>query len=397
MANFWHSTRAGFCGRSHEFVALVYQYELQARSGGKPTLGFAFRCHIRVSSLHCALRQKDTRRKSNPPTLPAQGGRVRVDSLGMLTAAELIRCVDAFEHAQDDIRNRSSGLAEQATNRNIVEPRLLGVVTETWNQARFSPFFIHLLGGIRSRARASDCDVVLLDNDETSLVRRCQQYGVDGVILHGLTSDHLQAQRLADEAIPCVTVDGGGLGQRLGHVESDNVGGGRLAVAHLYKHGRRRIAAIAGPENQAASKQRLFGYRIELESLGLPFSGDYVIRGDFSHRHGAAAVRKLLTLAEPPDAIFAVADVIAVGALAAIEAAGLLVPDDLAIVGFDDTDYAALLTPRLTTVRQDREGLGATAAEALLRTINYPDDSPPHVVFPAELIVRESCGCRAAD
>ena len=315
----------------------------------------------------------------------------------MLTAAELIKCVDVLTHAQDDIRNRSDALAKQTASRHVVEPRLLGVVTETWTQARFSPFFIHLLGGIRSRAQASGSDVILLDNDKASLVRRCRNYDVDGVIVHGLTPDHPQAHCLADEAIPCVTIDGGGLGQRLGHVESDNVGGGRLAVEHLYEHGRRRIAAIAGPENQAASMQRLFGYRIELERLGLPFLEGYVVRGDFSHRHGADATRKLLALTEPPDAVFAVADVIAVGALAAIEATGLRVPDDLAIVGFDDTEYAALLTPQLTTVRQDRAGLGSAAVEALLRIITRPDESPPHVVLPVEFIVRESCGCRAAD
>lgn len=331
------------------------------------------------------------------PALLAQGGCIPVDPLGMLTAAELIRCVDVLNNADDDIRDRSDALAEQAASRHIVESLLLGVVTETWTQTRFSPFFIHLLGGIRSRARSSGCGVVLLDNDRASLVRRCRKHGISGVILHGLAPDNPQAQCLIDEAIPCVTVDGGGLGRRLGHVESDNVSGGRLAVAHLYEHGRRRIAALGGPEDQAASTQRLFGYRIELERLGLPFRDDYVATGDFSYEHGAEAMRTLLTLAEPPDAVFAVADVIAVGALAAIEAAGLLVPDDLAVVGFDDTEYAAFLTPRLTTVRQDRAGLGAAAVEALLRIISHPDDSPPHVVLPVELIVRESCGCRAAD
>jgi len=163
-------------------------------------------------------------------------------------------------------------------------------------------------------------------------------------------------------------------------------------VNHLYETGRRRIAHISGHYETRPGTDRLFGYRSALKRLGLPAPAEYVVEGDFFHDSGYDAAKLLLTLPEPPDAIACASDSMAVGAMAAIEQAGLRVPEDIAVTGFDDAEYAATVIPALTTMRQDALGMGTAAGEAILRMLDNPDSSPPVVLIETELVVRESSG-----
>ena len=137
---------------------------------------------------------------------------------------------------------------------------------------------------------------------------------------------------------------------------------------------------------------RLFGYRSELSRLGLDQRPEYVVEGDYYHGTGYQRTKQLLALPEPPDAIVAASDMMAAGAIVAIEETGLRVPDDIAVVGFDDAPFASAMKPALTTVRQNALGLGMAAADSVLAMLDNPDDPPPVVIFPTELVVRESCG-----
>jgi LacI family transcriptional regulator len=131
-----------------------------------------------------------------------------------------------------------------------------------------------------------------------------------------------------------------------------------------------------------------------MRELGLKIPRGYEIEGDFYPESGERAMQSLLRLAEPPTAVFAAADMMAVGAIRTMRAAGLSVPDDLAIVGFDDIRLAELLSPPLTTVRQDMVGIGLAAGRALVEQIENPDVTPPVLTLPVELVVRASCGAR---
>jgi LacI family transcriptional regulator len=128
----------------------------------------------------------------------------------------------------------------------------------------------------------------------------------------------------------------------------------------------------------------------------LPSLPEYVAEGDFFHNSGFEAMRRLLALPQPPDAVACASDEMAIGAMAAIEADGLRVPDDIAVTGFDDAKYAASVVPALTTMRQDALGMGTTAAEAILSMLGDPESSPPVVVIATELIVRDSSGAATA-
>ena len=147
-------------------------------------------------------------------------------------------------------------------------------------------------------------------------------------------------------------------------------------MRHLHGLGHRRIATIAGPQDHKPGADRMVGFRAELQALGLESHPEYEQVGDWYTESGERAMQALLALPEPPTAVFAAADLMAVGAMKAARDAGLDVPEDLAVVGFDDIQLASLLNPALTTIHQDKVGLGRAAARALLDQIENPDIEP---------------------
>jgi LacI family transcriptional regulator len=261
------------------------------------------------------------------------------------------------------------------------------------------PFFQEVLVGLKRRLGAGGYDLLLLATEEPgngfgthSYLQRCRHHGVDGVVLMGVERRDADAQKLARSTIPCVAVDLDLVGRRTGFVISDNSRGAGLAIEHLHKLGHERIATITGPTDMKVGMDRLVGYREALERLELAHRDEYVREGDFYFDSGSAAMQELLALPEPPTAVFAASDLMAAGAIRAIEQAALDVPDDIAVVGFDDIQLAAMMQPALTTIRQDKFGLGSAAAEALLGMIERDGAPPPGLTLPVELIVRDSSG-----
>ncbi|MCX7691763.1 substrate-binding domain-containing protein, partial [Thermoflexus sp.] len=143
------------------------------------------------------------------------------------------------------------------------------------------------------------------------------------------------------------------------YVDVDNINGARSATAHLIGLGRRRIATITGPQNMIAGIDRLQGYREALEAHGLPILPDLIAEGDFSEQSGFMAMQKLLPA--QPDAVFVASDTMALGAMRALHRAGLRIPQDVAVIGFDDIPPAARFDPPLTTVRQPIHEMGYQA------------------------------------
>lgn len=261
------------------------------------------------------------------------------------------------------------------------------------------PFFQEVLVGLKRRLGAGGYDLLLLANEESgnafgthSYIQRCRHHRVDGVVLMGADAREPDVRKLAGSTIPCVAVDLDLVGRRTGFVVSDNARGAGLAVEHLHKLGHDRIATIAGPTETRVGMDRFVGFRDAMERLGLPYREEYFRDGDFYFDSGTAAMQELLSLPEPPTAVFAASDLMAAGAIRAIEQAGLSVPADIAVVGFDDIQLAAMMQPALTTIRQDKLGLGSAAAEALLRMIELDGAPPPGITLPVELVVRASSG-----
>jgi LacI family transcriptional regulator len=180
-------------------------------------------------------------------------------------------------------------------------------------------------------------------------------------------------------------------------VRVDNVGGARAMVRHLVRLGRKRIAMITGDERNHDAHERRRGYRAALRAARLPLGAELEAAGDFTEPSGYAAAQALLRLPRRPDAIFAANDAMAVGALSALRDAGVHVPDDVALVGFDDIPIARYLTPPLTSVHVDMEALGRRATELAVEAIGARRDrsrapKTHDELLPTTLVVRSSCG-----
>jgi LacI family transcriptional regulator len=299
---------------------------------------------------------------------------------------------------------RSSALAEEH-HGGVDRRRLIGVAMNLGpsmlrlerGQTRRHPFFDDVLFGIRTRADVGNVDVLILTGvssqitgEATHYADLCRRHGAEGIILAAFYPDEPELAAIASCGFPAVTIDTQLFGAHAGFIGSDNVGGAAAAVRHLAELGRKRIAYIGAWGPEPANIDRRLGYESALGEFGLELRDEYIMLGGWSHVRAYELTKNALELPEPPDAFFCASDEMAIGALKAIEEAGLRVPGDIAVVGFDDSDYAAISLPSLTSVRQDRVGLGTAAVEALLRMLDAPGSSPPSFVLPIELVVRES-------
>ena len=298
--------------------------------------------------------------------------------------------------------------APSAAARTLVkqQSQLIGVVLFTGYEHPdiHHPFFQEVLVGLKHGIGELGYDLLLFATEQPgssrgrphSYLRRAQQHRVDGLVVMGVDRDDPEVEKLVRADIPVMAVDLDVVHDHTSFVASDNIGGARLAVRHLHELGHTRIATIAGPRNTKPGADRTLGYRAEMRELGLTIPPGYEVEGDFYPESAERAIQSMLALTEPPTAVFAAADMMAVGAIRTLRSVGLLVPDDIAIVGFDDIRVAELLSPPLTTVRQDMVGIGLAAGRALVEQIENPDVTPPVLTLPVELVVRASCGARAS-
>jgi DNA-binding LacI/PurR family transcriptional regulator len=213
---------------------------------------------------------------------------------------------------------------------------------------------------------------------------------VDGVLLASLHGDDPLPGTLERAGVPAVLVGRPAGAAPASYVDADNRGGAGKAVGHLAGRGRRRIATITGPLDMGVGLDRLEGYRDGLAAAGLAGSGDLVETGDFTEEGGAAAMGRLLARpGDPVDAVFAASDLMAAGALRALRAAGRRVPEDVAVVGFEDSAVARYAQPPLTTVRQPIEEMGRQATRLLLAQV-AGEAGGMHLILDTELVVRAS-------
>lgn len=175
---------------------------------------------------------------------------------------------------------------------------------------------------------------------------------------------------------------------QVSYVTVDNIASAQLAVNHLVQLGRRRVATITGQMDIRDGRDRYLGYLRALEESGLPVDENLIFFGRFDYVTGYEGMKHLLR--HKPDAVFAGGDTAAIGALRAIKEAGLRVPDDVAVVGFDDLDVALSANPPLTTIRHSVQLIGSTAARLLIDLIEERLEHPQHIIVPTELIVRAS-------
>ena len=273
--------------------------------------------------------------------------------------------------------------------------RVIGLVIPMGVSALFTdPYFPLLIQGVSSACNVREYSVMLWLAEpeyERRQIRQIMYSGlIDGVIIASMLTNDSLVQALVDGDLPFMLVGRHPTDARVNYVDADNVNGAREAVRHLLRLGRTRIGLINGPQNMIASVDRLAGYTLALRERGLLVEPERVADGGFSEAGGFLAMQQLLP--RQPDAIFAASDAMAIGALRALREAGVRVPNDVALVGFDDLPFAARTEPPLTTVRQPTHRMGGMTVETLIELIEQPASSPYHLVLPTELVVRASCG-----
>jgi LacI family transcriptional regulator len=247
---------------------------------------------------------------------------------------------------------------------------------------------------LRQRGKVLLLSAEALEGDEPSLPELLRPELTEGAILILPPEPGAALADLRASGYPFVVIDPRtALAPDIAAVSAAHFSGAQLATAHLLRLGHTRIAAIAGPLNWIATDGRLMGYRAALAADGLLAPGELVrLGGEPTFAHGLEAARALLALPEPPTAIVAFNDKIAVGAMEAAAERGLRVPGDLSIAGFDDLDLSRAVVPRMTTVRQPLEEMARMGVELLLRLIDGREIDTLHIELATELVVRASTG-----
>ncbi|MEV8585608.1 LacI family DNA-binding transcriptional regulator [Streptomyces sp. NPDC051180] len=270
------------------------------------------------------------------------------------------------------------------------------VIPETEARLFAEPYFLDIIRGVSSELADADKQLLLTLIRSDQERQRFEQYlaaqRVDGVLLVSVHGDDPLPDQVRALGLPAVLNGRRTEDERVAFVDSDNTGAGRTAVAHLAARGRRSIATITGPPDMYVARCRLDGYREGLADAGLAEDPGLVAGGDFTEEGGRRAMRRLLEHRPDLDAVFAASDVMAAGARGVLREAGRRVPEDVALVGVDDSAVARHMDPPLTSVRQPIEEMGRTMARVLLQEIADPSgpDEQPRRMLPTELVVRAS-------
>jgi DNA-binding LacI/PurR family transcriptional regulator len=279
------------------------------------------------------------------------------------------------------------------------------VILESANLLFEDPYFNQLLLGISSGLADHEVQLVLLIAQSAREEERLERYiaagHVDGAMIIGPRGDDEMPRRLVAKDVPIVVSgrpsgdDNPGAPHPLSYVDVENREGARSAVAHLIAGGRRQIATIHGPLALSSGRDRLAGYHDALRTAGLQLDAGLEHDGGYLPTTAADAMRALLARRPDLDAVFAASDSMAVAAIGVLLDAGRSVPEDVAVVGFDDSPAAASIRPTLTTVRQPIQAMGREMARLLMRQIGDPVGVPSRVIFPTELVVGESSAPRS--
>lgn len=341
---------------------------------------------------------------------PGSGGSSRRATLAMVAAAAGVSLptaskvlngrgdVAATTRARVTDAVRELGYVPPAGRRVVTPSRSIDIVFDDL----VSPYSLEVLRGVTEAGAESGVDVVVGRSpvaDEGPLApadgwaRRLKANGREGVIVVTSALSLAQIEGFARAGLPLVVIDP----LNMPRVEVTSVGatnwtGGLAATDHLLQLGHRRIGFAGGPAPASCSQARLHGYRGALEKAGVTTDPEFVLHGAFHYRDGLEMGGRLLDLPEPPTAVFAASDETALGVMEAARRRGLRVPEDLSVVGFDDTILATMATPALTTVRQPLPDMGRVALRTLLRLAAGETLDSHHVELATNLVVRDSAG-----
>ena len=305
------------------------------------------------------------------------------------TRQRVLEAAQALDYHPDSVARRMAS----GRTHNIAY-----VIRQSPDQAFVDAFMPEVLNGLARGAAAQNFHVLfepISPEDSRGFAWLIHERHVDGLVISGPRTDDPDLINLLDRGVP-VVLQGQLPGVNIPLVDVDNQHGARAATQHLIELGHKRIGMItnAGLKYTAAAA-RLAGYRDALDAAGIAFDETLIRYGNFTPQSGEAAIADLLR--EKPTAVFVASDVVALGVMKRLQALGARIPDDIALVGFDDIPLSRYLDPALTTMRLPAFGLGWGAAELITRLINRMPVENQHVLLETELIVRESSGGKSKE
>ncbi|EIZ2183450.1 ribose operon transcriptional repressor RbsR [Cronobacter sakazakii] len=293
---------------------------------------------------------------------------------------------------EEAIRTLNYAPSALARSLKLNQTRTIGMLIT----ASSNPFFSELVRGVERSCFERGYSLVLCntDGDEQRMNRNLEtllQKRVDGLLLL-CTETHQPSPAIMKRypAIPTVMMDWSPFDGGSDVIQDNSLLGGDIATRYLIDKGYTRIACVTGPLDKTPARLRLEGYRTAMQRAGLPVAEGYEVIGDFEFAGGLRAMQSLLALPEPPQAVFMGNDAMAVGAYQALYQAGLRIPQDIALVGYDDIELASYMTPPLTTIHQPKDELGELAIDVLIHRMAQPELQQQRLQLTPELMVRGS-------
>ncbi len=301
------------------------------------------------------------------------------------------RVLQAIRELDYQVNPFARSLANQQTDT-------LGLVIPQVND----PFFFQIVRGVEDAAAAAGYSLLIASQPrhtgEHRYLQLFRRRNVDGMVLVAIDVYEHEVQQVIKRGVPIVLVQLD-ISRNIPTFLADNYSGARALVEHLMEHGYRRVAYITGTDFTPDNRERLRALRDVLEEHSLALPEEYIVQGDYLVGSGSRAMRQLLSLPERPEAVFAANDQMAIEAIMVAQEQGLRVPEDIAVVGFDDIPMASSIAPALTTVHQPIYELGWHATQTALEMIKTARDERPRIaprltLLPTSLVVRRSCGCK---
>lgn len=333
--------------------------------------------------------------------------RLTLETIGEIAGvsrATVSRVVNDSPGVRPEVRERvlaviqETGYQPHSAARSLASNRmgLISLVIPTSTQSLFTdPYFPRLIQGVTQSCNEHDITMSLFmlhsEDEEERLYPRVLNRGyVDGVILASFDRADPLVERLENNKMPFIMIGCPDESSNASYVDVNNEDGAYAVVTHLIRQGRSRIATIIGRQDMSSGIDRFNGYKAALTERGLPVDEELIVNGRFNEVEAYNAMLQLLP--HKPDAVFVASDGMAYGALRALRQSNISVPDEIALVGFDDLPTSATSDPPLTTIRQPIRRMGNLAVDMLLDIINEGIAPPRRLVLPTELIIRQTCG-----
>ncbi len=324
-----------------------------------------------------------------------------------VSRATVSRVVNDHPHVSSHIRKKVLQVIEELEYNPHIAARSLAsqrtrniglVFPNSIHNVFTDPYFPRLTEGIAHACNENDYTLSLFIFHtmelEKKLIPRIIRGGlVDGIIVQTTRIEDDILLKIADGGVPFVVAGKPMNLPNASYIDVDNFQGAYNVVAHLIRGGIKHIGTITGPQNSASGRDRLAGYKRALEERNIPVEEKYIFEGDYTEDAGYYGTKQILENGNL-DGIFAASDTMAIGVLRALREKSITVPDQMAVVGFDDLPPSRLATPPLTTVRQPIRRFGIQAMEILLDIIKNGQEPPRQVVLETELVIRQSCGMK---